>query len=86
LLAAINHIKIIVAIAHPLAEADTTQVSHEYSELAKSNKKLSKEFGRQGRVDGMYIQRCMANMSEISATQDIHRDMFGLHTTSLAGH
>ncbi|KAJ6170241.1 hypothetical protein N7485_007587 [Penicillium canescens] len=53
-----REIKNIAAVAHALAEADTTQVSYKYLELAaKSNKKFSKEFGRQGPVDGMYIQR-----------------------------
>lgn len=56
LLTATNQIKNIAAVAHALAEADTTQVSYKYLELAaKSNKKFSKEFGRQGFVDGMYI-------------------------------
>jgi hypothetical protein len=56
LLTAINQIKNIAAVAHALAEADTTQVSYKYLELAaKSNKKFSKEFGSQGPVDGMYI-------------------------------
>ncbi|CAP79317.1 Pc17g00300 [Penicillium rubens Wisconsin 54-1255] len=51
-----REIKNIAAVAHALAEADTTQVSYKYLELAaKSNKKFSKEFGRQGPVDGMYI-------------------------------
>ncbi len=56
LLTAINQIKNIAAVAHALAEADTTQISYKYLELAaKSNKKFSKEFGRQGPVDGTYI-------------------------------
>jgi hypothetical protein len=56
LLIAINQIKDIAAVAHALTEADTTQVSYKYLELAaKSNRKFSKEFGRQGPVDGMYI-------------------------------
>ncbi|KAJ5033191.1 hypothetical protein NUH16_003107 [Penicillium rubens] len=51
-----REIKNIAAVAHALAEADTTQVSYKYLELAaKSNKKFCKEFGRQGPVDGMYI-------------------------------
>lgn len=55
LLTAINQIKNIVAVAHALAEADKTQVSYRYLELAaESNQKFSKEFGRQGPVDGMY--------------------------------
>ncbi|KAJ5277642.1 hypothetical protein N7524_003795 [Penicillium chrysogenum] len=51
-----REIKNIAAVAHALAEADTTQVSYKYLELAaKSNNKFSKEFGRQDPVDGMYI-------------------------------
>lgn len=56
LLTAINQIKNITAVAHALAEADTAQVSYKYLELAaESNQKFSKEFGRQGPVDGMYV-------------------------------
>ncbi|CAG7995843.1 unnamed protein product [Penicillium salamii] len=41
-------IKNIAAIAHALAEADASQVSYKYLELAaESNKKFSKKFGRQ---------------------------------------
>ncbi|OQD78753.1 hypothetical protein PENANT_c084G10035 [Penicillium antarcticum] len=51
-----REIKNIAAIAHALAEADTAQVSYKYLELAaESNKKFSKEFGRKGPVDGMYV-------------------------------
>ncbi|KAJ6136910.1 hypothetical protein N7497_012162 [Penicillium chrysogenum] len=43
-----REIKNIVAIAHALAEADASQVSYKHLELAaESNKKFSKEFGRQ---------------------------------------
>ncbi|CAG7989930.1 unnamed protein product [Penicillium salamii] len=49
-------IKNIAAVAYTLVEANTTQVSYKYLELAaKSNKKISKEFGSHGLVDGMYI-------------------------------
>ncbi|KAJ5991667.1 hypothetical protein N7522_011874 [Penicillium canescens] len=51
-----REIKNIAAIAHALAEADGNQVSYKFLELAsESNKKFSKEFGRQGMVDGMYL-------------------------------
>lgn len=51
-----REIKNIAAIAHALAEADVNQVSYKHLELAaESNKKFSKEFGRQGMVDGMYL-------------------------------
>ena len=56
LLTAINQIKNIAAVVYALAEADITQVSYKYLELAaKSNKKFSNEFGRQGPINGMYI-------------------------------
>jgi hypothetical protein len=56
LLTAINQIKNIAAVAHALAEADKAQVNYKYLELAaESNQKFSKEFGRQGPVDGMYV-------------------------------
>ncbi|KAL2812908.1 P-loop containing nucleoside triphosphate hydrolase protein [Aspergillus cavernicola] len=43
-----REIKNIAAVAHALAEADASQVSYKYLELAaESNKKFSKEFGRQ---------------------------------------
>ncbi|KAJ5283307.1 ATPase AAA-type core [Penicillium chrysogenum] len=43
-----REIKNIAAIAHALAEADASQVSYKHVELAaESNKKFSKEFGRQ---------------------------------------
>ncbi|KAF3398203.1 hypothetical protein F1880_005613 [Penicillium rolfsii] len=43
-----REIKNIAAIAHALAEADASQVSYKHLELAaESNKKFSKEFGRQ---------------------------------------
>jgi ATPase family associated with various cellular activities (AAA) len=49
-------IKNIAAIAHALAEADASQVSYKYLEFAaKSNKKFSKEFGRDRPVNGMYV-------------------------------
>lgn len=45
----------IAAIAYDLAEADANQVNYKYLELAAdSNKKFSKEFGREGLV-GMYV-------------------------------
>ncbi|KAJ6134492.1 hypothetical protein N7523_000814 [Penicillium sp. IBT 18751x] len=51
-----REIKNIAAIAHALAEADGNQVSYKFLELAaESNKKFSKEFSRQGMVDGMYL-------------------------------
>ncbi|KAJ5340225.1 hypothetical protein N7541_009349 [Penicillium brevicompactum] len=51
-----REIKNIAAVAHALAEADTAQVSYKYLELAaESNQKFSKEFGRQGPVEGMYV-------------------------------
>ncbi|CAI7582870.1 unnamed protein product [Penicillium manginii] len=51
-----REIKNIAAIAHALAEADAAQVSYKYLELAaESNKKFSKEFGRKGPVEGMYV-------------------------------
>ncbi|KAJ5343369.1 uncharacterized protein N7506_003193 [Penicillium brevicompactum] len=51
-----REIKNIAAIAHALAEADAAQVSYKYLEsAAESNKKFSKEFGRKGAVDGMYV-------------------------------
>ncbi|XRM42628.1 hypothetical protein ABZX51_005838 [Aspergillus tubingensis] len=51
-----REIKNVTAIAHALAEADVNQVNYKYLELAaESNKKFSKEFGRQGMVDGMYL-------------------------------
>ncbi|KAL2695082.1 hypothetical protein AAEP93_004143 [Penicillium crustosum] len=51
-----REIKNIAAIAHALAEANASQVSYKYLELAaESNQKFSKEFGRQGPADGMYV-------------------------------
>ncbi|KAF7166805.1 hypothetical protein CNMCM6106_002503 [Aspergillus hiratsukae] len=51
-----REIKNIAAIAHALAEADVNQVNYKYLKLAaESNKKFSKEFGRRGMVDGMYL-------------------------------
>lgn len=49
-------IKNIATIAYALAEADASQVSYKYLELAaESNKKFSKEFGRERPVDRMYV-------------------------------
>ncbi|KAJ6035289.1 uncharacterized protein N7446_010049 [Penicillium canescens] len=51
-----REIKNIAAIAHALAEANASQVSYKYLELAaESNQKFSKEFGRQGPAQGMYL-------------------------------
>ncbi|KAI2787070.1 hypothetical protein POX_f07426 [Penicillium oxalicum] len=52
-----HDIKNIAAIAHALAEVDVNQVNYKYLELAaaESNKEFSKEFGRQGMVDGMCL-------------------------------
>ncbi|KAJ5117325.1 hypothetical protein N7448_010957 [Penicillium atrosanguineum] len=51
-----REIKNIAAVAHALAEADKAQVSYKYLKLAaETNKKFSKEFGRQGLVVGMYV-------------------------------
>ncbi|KAJ5489169.1 hypothetical protein N7539_004059 [Penicillium diatomitis] len=51
-----REIKNIAAIAHALAEADVDQVNYKYLELAaESNKKFSKEFGRERPTDGMYV-------------------------------
>ena len=51
-----NQIKNITAIAHALAEADVNKVNFKYLELAaESNKKFSKEFGRERPADGMYV-------------------------------
>ncbi|KAJ6038269.1 uncharacterized protein N7446_005079 [Penicillium canescens] len=51
-----REIKNIAAIAHALAEADVNQVTYKYLELAAdSNKKFSKEFGKERPVDGMYV-------------------------------
>jgi hypothetical protein len=51
-----NQIKNITAIAHALAEADANLVNYKYLKLAaKSNKKFSKEFGRERPADGMYV-------------------------------
>jgi DNA repair photolyase len=51
-----REIKNIAAIAHALAEANASQVSYKYLELAaESNQKFSKEFGRQGPSQGMYL-------------------------------
>ncbi|KAJ5561153.1 ATPase AAA-type core [Penicillium sp. DV-2018c] len=51
-----REIKNIAAIAHALAEANASQVSYKYLELAaESNQRFSKEFGRQGPADGMYV-------------------------------
>lgn len=56
LLTIMNQIKNIAAIAHALAEADVDQVNYKYLELAaESNKKFSKEFGRERPTDGMYV-------------------------------
>lgn len=56
LLTTMTQIKNIAAIAHALAEADFNQVNYKYLELAaESNKKFSKEFGRERPVDGMYV-------------------------------
>jgi hypothetical protein len=47
-LTSMNQITNIAAVAHALAEADASQVSYKYLELAaESNQKFSKEFGRQ---------------------------------------
>jgi hypothetical protein len=51
-----NQIKNIAAIAHSLTKADVNQVNYKYLELAaESNKKFSKEFGRERPADGMYV-------------------------------
>ncbi|CAG8107633.1 unnamed protein product [Penicillium nalgiovense] len=51
-----REIKNVTAIAHALAEADVNQVNYKYLELAaESNKKFSKEFGRERPTDGMYV-------------------------------
>jgi DNA repair photolyase len=51
-----NQIKNIAAIAHALAEADSNLVNYEYLKLAaESNRKFSKEFGRERPADGMYV-------------------------------
>ncbi|KAJ5991642.1 hypothetical protein N7522_011849 [Penicillium canescens] len=51
-----REIKNIAAIAHALAEANASQVSYQYLELAaESNQKFSKEFGQERPVDGMYV-------------------------------
>ncbi|CRL27367.1 unnamed protein product [Penicillium camemberti] len=51
-----REIKNIATIAYALAEADASQVSYKYLELAaESNKKFSKEFGRERPVDRMYV-------------------------------
>jgi hypothetical protein len=56
LLTQMDQIKNIAAIAHALAEANASQVSYKYLELAaESNQKFSKEFGRQGPSQGMYL-------------------------------
>lgn len=56
LLTAMTQIKNVAAIAHALAEADISQVNYKYLELAaESNKKFSREFGRERHVDGMYV-------------------------------
>ncbi|CAG8289292.1 unnamed protein product, partial [Penicillium salamii] len=51
-----REIKNVAAIAHALAEADVNQVNYKYLKLAaESNKKFSKEFGREKPADGMYV-------------------------------
>ncbi|KAJ5253811.1 hypothetical protein N7524_010991 [Penicillium chrysogenum] len=51
-----REIKNVAAIAHALAEADVNQVNYKYLKLAaESNKKFSKEFGRERPADGMYV-------------------------------
>ncbi|KAJ5830859.1 Spastin [Penicillium chrysogenum] len=51
-----REIKNVAAIAHALAEADVNRVNYKYLKLAaESNKKFSKEFGRERPADGMYV-------------------------------
>ncbi|KAJ6004567.1 ATPase AAA-type core [Penicillium canescens] len=51
-----REIKNVAAIAHALAEADVNQVNYKYLKLAaESNKKFSKEFGRERPADGIYV-------------------------------
>ncbi|KAK9847085.1 AAA+ ATPase domain [Penicillium brevicompactum] len=51
-----REIKNVAAIAHALAEADVNQVNYKYLKLAaESNKKFSKEFGRERPADGVYV-------------------------------